>query len=287
MKILNFGSINKDLVYNVEDFVKPGETISSRDYGLYLGGKGLNQSVAISKSGSEVYHAGCINKSDHSIISDLKKWGVNTDYINKIDEATGHAIIQINQDGENSIIIHGGANNCVEKDQIDKVLSNFNEGDYILLQNEINSVNEIIEKAHKKGLRIFFNPAPYSSAVNNYSIEKVNTLIYNETEGQRLSGKKDDNQIIKTLSNKYPNTRQILTLGERGSIYSFDKNTIKVKAESVKTIDSTAAGDTYIGYYISSLSKKISVEQSMKIASQAASIATTIVGGANSIPEIN
>ncbi|MFL3000799.1 MAG: ribokinase [Cytophagales bacterium] len=287
MKILNFGSINKDLVYNVEDFVKPGETISSRDYGLYLGGKGLNQSVAISKSGSEVYHAGCINKSDHSIISDLKKWGVNTDYINKIDEATGHAIIQINQDGENSIIIHGGANNCVEKDQIDMVLSNFNEGDYILLQNEINSVNEIIEKAHKKGLRIFFNPAPYSSAVNNYSIEKVNTLIYNETEGQRLSGKKDYNQIIKTLSNKYPNTRQILTLGERGSIYSFDKNTIKVKAESVKTIDSTAAGDTYIGYYISSLSKKISVKQSMKIASQAASIATTIVGGANSIPEIN
>ncbi len=287
MKILNFGSINKDLVYNVEDFVKPGETISSRDYGLYLGGKGLNQSVAISKSGSEVYHAGCINKSDQSIISDLKKWGVNTDYINKINEATGHAIIQINRDGENSIIIHGGANNCVEKDQIDKVLSNFNEGDYILLQNEINSVNEIIEKAHKKGLRIFFNPAPYSSAVNNYSIEKVNTLIYNETEGQRLSGKKDDNQIIKTLSNKYPNTRQILTLGERGSIYSFDKNTIKVKAESVKTIDSTAAGDTYIGYYISSLSKKISVEQSMKIASQAASIATTIVGGANSIPEIN
>ena len=287
MKILNFGSINKDLVYKVEDFVKPGETISSRDYGLYLGGKGLNQSVAISKSGSEVYHAGCINKSDHSIISDLKKWGVNTDYINKIDEATGHAIIQINQDGENSIIIHGGANNCVEKDQIDMVLSNFNEGDYILLQNEINSVNEIIEKAHKKGLRIFFNPAPYSSAVNNYSIEKVNTLIYNETEGQRLSGKKDYNQIIKTLSNKYPNTRQILTLGERGSIYSFDKNTIKVKAESVKTIDSTAAGDTYIGYYISSLSKKISVKQSMKIASQAASIATTIVGGANSIPEIN
>jgi len=287
MKILNFGSINKDLVYNVEDFVKPGETISSRDYGLYLGGKGLNQSVAISKSGSEVYHAGCINKSDQSIISDLKKWGVNTDYINKINEATGHAIIQINRDGENSIIIHGGANNCVEKDQIDKVLSNFNEGDYILLQNEINSVNEIIEKAHKKGLRIFFNPAPYSNAVNNYSIEKVNTLIYNETEGQRLSGKKDDNQIIKTLSNKYPNTRQILTLGERGSIYSFDKNTIKVKAESVKTIDSTAAGDTYIGYYISSLSKKISVEQSMKIASQAASIATTIVGGANSIPEIN
>ncbi|MEC7858088.1 MAG: ribokinase [Bacteroidota bacterium] len=287
MKILNFGSINKDLVYNVEDFVKPGETISSRDYGLYLGGKGLNQSVAISKSGSEVYHAGCINKSDHSIISDLKKWGVNTDYINKIDEATGHAIIQINQDGENSIIIHGGANNCVEKDQIDKVLSNFNEGDYILLQNEINSVNEIIEKAHKKGLRIFFNPAPYSISVNNYSIEKVNTLIYNETEGQRLSGEKDYKEIIKTLSNKYPNTRQILTLGKRGSIYSFDKNTIKVKAESVKTIDSTAAGDTYIGYYVSSLSKKISVEESMKIASKAASIATTIVGGANSIPKIN
>jgi len=287
MKILNFGSINKDLVYKVEDFVKPGETISSRDYGLYLGGKGLNQSVAISKSGSEVYHAGCINKSDQNIISDLKKWGVNTDYINQINEATGHAIIQIDRNGENSIIIHGGANNCIESNQIDKVLSNFNEGDYILLQNEINSVNEIIEKAHKKGLIIFFNPAPYSNDVNNYSLEKVNTLIYNETEGQRLSGKKDALEIINILSNKYPNTRHILTLGERGSIYYYDNNTIKIEAESANTIDTTAAGDTYIGYYISSICKKISVKKSMKIASKAAAISTTIIGGAKSIPEIN
>ncbi len=287
MKILNFGSINKDLVYKVEDFVKPGETISSKDYGLYLGGKGLNQSVAISKSGSEVYHAGCVNKSDHSIISDLKKWGVNTEYINKIDEATGHAIIQINHNGENSIIIHGGANNCVEGNQIDKVLSNFNEGDYILLQNEINNVNEIIEKAHNKGLIIFFNPAPYSIQINNYSLEKVNTLIYNETEGKGLSHKTDEMKIIDTLSNKYPNTRHILTLGERGSIYSFNNKTIKIKAEVVKTVDTTAAGDTYIGYYISNISKGVSIEKSMKNASKAAAIATTTVGGAKSIPEIN
>ena len=287
MKILNFGSINKDLVYNVEDFVKPGETISSRDYGVFLGGKGLNQSVAISKSGSEVYHAGCVNKSDNSIISDLKKWGVNTDYINKINEATGHAIIQIDRDGENSIIIHGGANNCVGENQIDEVLSNFNEGDYILLQNEINNVNEIINKAHKKGLIIFFNPAPYSIQINNYSLEKVNTLICNETEGQGLSGRTDEMEIIDTLSNKYPNTRHILTLGEKGSIYSFDNKTIKVKAEAVKTIDTTAAGDTYIGYYISRISKGISIEKSMKTASRAAAIATTTVGGAISIPKIN
>ncbi len=287
MKILNFGSINKDLVYNVENFVKPGETISSKNYGLYLGGKGLNQSVAISKSGSEVYHAGCINKSDKNIISDLKKWGVNTDYINKINEATGHAIIQINNHGENSIIIHGGANNCIKSDQIDKILSDFNQGDYILLQNEINNINEIIEKAHKKGLIIFFNPAPYSSDVNNYSIEKVNTLIYNETEGQNLSGEKDDFKIVNALSKKYPNTRQILTLGERGSIYYFDKNTITVKAETAKTVDTTAAGDTYIGYYLSCVSKNMSVENSMKLASRAASITTTVLGGANSIPEIN
>ena len=287
MKILNFGSINKDLVYNVEEFVKPGETISSRDYGVYLGGKGLNQSVAISKSGSEVYHAGCINKSDNIIISDLKKWGVNTDYINKINEATGHAIIQIDHNGENSIINHGGANNCVGSNQIDKVLSNCNEGDYILLQNEINNVNEIINKAHKKGLTIFFNPAPYSIQINSYSLEKVNTLIYNETEGQGLSGRTAEMEIIDTLSNKYPNTRHILTLGEKGSIYSFDNKTIKVKAEDVKTIDTTAAGDTYIGYYISSISKGVSIEKSMKTASRAAAIATTTIGGAISIPKIN
>ena len=287
MKILNFGSINKDLVYNVEDFVKPGETISSKDYGLYLGGKGLNQSVAISQSGSKVYHAGCVNKSDNSIISDLKKWGVNTDYINKINEATGHAIIQIDHNGENSIIIHGGANNCIEKKQIDNVLSYFNEGDYIILQNEINNVNEIIEKAYKRGLIIFFNPAPYSIEINNYCLEKVNTLICNESEGKGLSGRTHEMEIIDALSNKYPNTRHILTLGERGSIYSFDNKTIKIKAEAVKTIDTTAAGDTYIGYYISSISKGVSIEKSMKTASKAAAIATTTVGGAKSIPKIN
>ena len=94
-------------------------------------------------------------------------------------------------------------------------------------------------------------------------------------------------EIIDTLSNKYPNTRHILTLGEKGSIYSFDNKTIKVKAEAVKTIDTTAAGDTYIGYYISRISKGVSIEKSMKTASRAAAIATTTVGGAISIPKIN
>ena len=118
MKILNFGSINKDLVYIVKDFVSPGETISSLNHDVYLGGKGLNQSVAIARSGSKVFHAGNINSSDKEIIEKLKNWGIKTNYIRSIKEPTGHAIIQVNKSGENSIIIHGGGWKKMEKFKI-------------------------------------------------------------------------------------------------------------------------------------------------------------------------
>lgn len=287
MKILNFGSINKDFVYLVENFVQSGQTISSKKYEVFLGGKGLNQSVALAHSGANIYHAGCINKNDNSIIIQLNKWGVNTDNIIKVEDPTGHAIIQVNDNGENSIIIHGGANHSISSEQIENTLNKFNSGDILVLQNEINKIEEIINRGYEIGMKIFLNPAPFTKEIINYPLQKLDTLIFNESEGFGLSsGEQDKTKILKYLSKKYPSTKLLLTLGKKGSIYIYNNKVIEIPANKVNSVDTTAAGDTYIGYFISSYYKNNEIKESMEIASKAASISTTKMGGAISIPKL-
>lgn len=287
MKILNFGSINKDFVYLVENFVQSGQTISSKKYEVFLGGKGLNQSVALAHSGANIYHAGCINKNDDSIIIQLNKWGVNTDNIIKVEDPTGHAIIQVNDNGENSIIIHGGANHSISSEQIENTLNKFKSGDILVLQNEINKIEEIINRGYEIGMKIFLNPAPFTKEIINYPLQKLDTLIFNESEGFGLSsGEQDKTKILKYLSKKYPSTKLLLTLGKKGSIYIYNNKVIEIPANKVNSVDTTAAGDTYIGYFISSYYKNNEIKESMEIASKAASISTTKMGGAISIPKL-
>ena len=257
MKILNFGSINKDFFYSVNDFVRPGETISSNRYDIKIGGKGLNQSVGISKAGVKVYHAGIINKEDTFIIDKLKSWKINCDNILLSDNPTGHAIIQVNKKGENSIIIHGGANHDFNLKSIKSILSKFETGDVLLLQNEINNIDEIIDRAHYKKMKIIFNPAPFNNDILKYDLNKINTLILNQSEGEGLSNEKIPDKILKVLNNNFKNTEIILTLGEKGSLYSYKDELIKIRAHDVKTVDTTGAGDTFIGYYVAGFASKM------------------------------
>ena len=287
MKILNFGSINKDFFYIVDDFVKPGETISSNRYDIKIGGKGLNQSVGISKAGNRVYHAGIINKEDKFILDKLKSWKINCDNILVSSKPTGHAIIQVDNKGENSIIIHGGANHDVDIKFIKSVLSKFDSGDILVLQNEINNIKEIIDRAHHKKMKIVFNPTPFNSKILKYDLNKISTLILNQTEGEGLSNKKTPNEILKNLNNNFKNTEIILTLGKKGSIYSFKNELIKIKAHQVDTVDTTGAGDTFIGYYVAGVASKMNKKDNLDRASKAAAVTTTKLGGAESIPRIN
>lgn len=287
MKILNFGSINKDFFYSVNDFVKPGETISSIRYNIKIGGKGLNQSVGISKAGQKIYHAGIINKEDIFILDKLKKWNINCENILLSNNPTGHAIIQVNKKGENSIIIHGGANHDVDIKFIKSVLSKFDSGDILVLQNEINNIKEIIDRAHLKKMKIVFNPAPFNNKILSYDLNKISTLILNQTEGEALSKKKRPDNILKVLNSKFNNTEIILTLGEKGSLYSFKDELVKIKAHKLVTVDTTGAGDTFIGYYVAGIASKMNKKDNLNRASEAAAIATTKLGGAESIPRIN
>lgn len=287
MKILNFGSINKDFFYSVNDFVQPGETISSITYNIKIGGKGLNQSVGISKAGQNIYHAGIINKDDTFILDKLKKWNINCENILLSNNPTGHAIIQVDKKGENSIIIHGGANHDVNIKFIKSVLSKFDSGDILVIQNEINNIKEIIDRAHHKKMKIIFNPAPFNNEILSYDLNKISTLILNQTEGEALSKEKKPDGILKVLNSKFNNTEIILTLGEKGSLYSFKDELLKIKAHKLDTVDTTGAGDTFIGYYVAGIASKMNTKDNLNRASEAAALATTKLGGAESIPRIN
>lgn len=286
MKILNFGSINIDYVYEVADFVSPGETIASKGFQTFIGGKGCNQSVALAKAGVEVFHAGNISESGLFIKTQLEKWGVNTSFINLVEEATGHAIIQVSQTGENAIIIYGGANQTITSRQIEATLTHFGQGDILLLQNEINCIPEIMKKAKAQGMQIFFNPAPMTCAVHDFPLDLVDVFIVNETEGENLTGETEIETILNKMQEKFPDSTTLLTLGKKGSIYLNNKQRIDTKAIEVKAIDTTAAGDTFIGYFIAGLQKELSIKSALELATKAAAITVTKKGGAVSIPVI-
>lgn len=286
MKVLNFGSLNLDYVYSVDNLVKPGETISSNSFNIEFGGKGLNQSVALAKAGVSVYHAGLIGKNGMELKDFCKNNNINTEYIKIIDKETGHAIIQLDNNAENSIILYKGANFEVTKEYVDEVLLDFRKGDYIILQNEINMVNYIIEEAQKKGMIIVLNPAPITKEIKDINLSYVNYLIINETEAFALTGENDVEKSAKILKKLYKNTFIVVTLGAKGLIYIEKNEVIKIEANRVKSIDTTAAGDTFIGYFIAMVIKGFNAHDSLKLANKASAIKVTRKGSAKMIPTI-
>lgn len=289
MKILNFGSLNLDFVYGVDQFVRPGETKSSLSMETFCGGKGLNQSIAISKAGVEVYHAGAIGKSDGDILLDLLiENGVNTDYIMHYDDVpTGHAIIQVDRSGQNCILLYGGANQMITKDHVDRTLSNFTKGDILLLQNEINMMDYIIKEAYTKGLIIALNPSPMDEKILMLPLEYVDYFILNEVEGADISSAREEIDILEALINKYPNSKIVLTLGENGSIYKDSKVSIKQGIYNAPVADTTGAGDTFTGYFIGSIATGNNVSEALRLASLASAISVSRSGAASSIPDID
>lgn len=286
MRILNFGSINIDYVYKVDSFVSPGETKQSQGNRIVnSGGKGFNQSTALAKAGVKVYHAGCISKTDFFLKSQLEELGVNTDFIKGEEIYTGHAIIQVDDAGQNCIILSKGANFCLTEEFVDEVLSHFEEGDILLLQNEINMCDTIINKAHDRGMYIVLNPSPINNELLTYPLEKIDCFILNEIEGEQLSGCHAIDDIPDRLIEKFPGSSFVLTLGEKGAIYRDSKHYARQDSYKVKVVDSTAAGDTFTGYYIAShLCQGLSVEEALDKASLAASISVSRNGAAVSIP---
>ncbi len=287
MKVLNFGSLNVDYVYDVDHFVTPGETISAKGRGVFSGGKGLNQSVAMAKAGVDIYHAGSVGTDGAILLDTLKEAGINTDYIVKQDAPGGHTVIQVDKNGQNCIIVYGGTNRMLTTDFIDSVLKNFGKGDLLVLQNEINNIPYIMDSAYEKGIDIVLNPSPYDEIIATLPLEKVKYFIINEIEGARLSGTEDFDAIIPEIAKKYPNASVLLTMGEHGSMYYDGKETYKQDIFKVKAVDTTAAGDTFLGYFVFGISDGMPVGAMLELAAKASSITVSNKGAAGSIPRIS
>ena len=191
MKILNFGSCNIDFVYNLDHIVAIGETETSNSMQVFPGGKGLNQSVALAKAGMEVYHAGCIGTDGEMLTDVLESNGVDISNIKKVDEKTGHAIIQVSSKGDNSIFLYSGSNAKITEEFVDEVLDKFQKGDMLLLQNEINMIDYIVEKAYEKGMCIILNPSPYNDKIKKIDFNMLSYIIIQNLKSLLLSEVKE------------------------------------------------------------------------------------------------
>ena len=283
-RVLNFGSINVDHVYTVEHFVRPGETLSCQEYRQFAGGKGLNQSIALAQAGASVYHAGKVGVADSWLKTLLENKGVDTRFVETSNGPSGHAVIQVNSTGENAIVIVGGANQLMSESEVQRIVAGFGPDDYVLIQNEVNAVPQIIRSAKAKGLKIVFNPAPMNPQLLNYPLELVDILVVNETEACSLTGEIKPAAIYETLNHQYPHMSIVLTMGHKGAWYYNSQARFHQSAEKVDVVDSTGAGDTFIGFFLAELIRTNDPKTALACASHAAAICVTRHGAADSIP---
>ena len=284
MKVLNFGSLNLDYVYQVESILIPGEAQASKSRQIFCGGKGLNQSIALAKAGIPVYHAGLIGEGGEPLLEVCKENGVNTEFIRQIPGPCGHTVIQVDRNGQNCILLFGGSNRSMTKEFVDSVLDSFDEGDIILLQNEINELDYIIDRAYEKKMMIILNPSPFDSALEKCDLSKISLFLMNEIEGFQITGEKEPDRILAKVKELYPKAKVVLTLGGDGSVYQDETGIYRQGIFKVKAVDTTAAGDTFTGYFISSVIDGMPVQDGLKLAAKASAIAVSRPGATASIP---
>ena len=284
-KILNFGSLNVDYVYTTDHIVRGGETTASNKMEVFPGGKGLNQSIALARAGLSVYHAGLIGEDGDLLLSTLQADGVDTQFVKKLEGRGGHTVIQVDKDAQNAILLFGGTNRAVTPEYADEVLSHFEKGDILLLQNEISSLSHIIDRAFEIGMEIWLNPSPMDETVKACDLNKVHGFFLNEIEGEELTGYGDPEVILDSMHWHYPNSVTVLTLGASGALYSGPDTCVFCPAEKAEAVDTTAAGDTFTGYFLRGLLDGRSPLAALQLASKAAAVAVSRPGAAPSIPK--
>ena len=284
MKMLVFGSVNIDHTYQLPHLVRAGETLPSHTYARNEGGKGFNQACALLKAGEKVHFAGAIGEDGLFLKQRLEQLGADVNNLAVLPVPTGHALIQVDAAGQNAIVLYGGANGQIPPEMVDRVLAGFDAGDYVLMQNEISSGAEIIRRAHARGLRVVLNPSPISTELLTFPLDKVEWLLLNEVEGEDLTGEKQPERMLDALTNRYPGMHIVLTLGEKGAVCASDGERVYQAAFPVKAVDTTAAGDTFTGYFLSSLLRGDNVQYALKRAARASAIAVSRPGASVSVP---
>jgi len=284
MAILNFGSLCIDNVYRVPHFVRPGETLPSTDYQVFAGGKGFNQSLAIARAGTPVVHAGAYGAGGEWLVDMLRADNVDVAHLHRAGVPTGHAVIQVAEDGGNAIVLFPGANRAITREHIDSTLAGFGAGDILLLQNEISHPGYLIEQGAARGLRIVMNPAPMDTVVKALPLHLLHMLVVNEVEAEDLTGKQYVDEMVQVLGERYPDTISVVTLGAGGAVWLSPAECFHVPAHKVDVVDTTGAGDTFTGYLLASLEQGMAPEAAMRRATAAAALCVSRAGAADSVP---
>lgn len=284
MKVLNIGSMNLDHVYTVDHIVEPGETQSSTQLQLFLGGKGMNQSVALAKAGVEVYQGGMIGEDGGVFLDACREYGIHADYIRTVDARTGHAIIQIDKNAQNCILLYGGANQALTEAYVDEVISQFDSGDILLLQNEVNLMPYIVARGYAQGMKIVLNPSPFDDKLKAVDMTKIFLFLLNEIEGYQLTGCREPDAIIDSIRERFPHAAVVLTLGSDGAVYADQSCKHFQPIFPIKAVDTTAAGDTFTGYFIAGLAQGMEIPDILRMSAKASSIAVSRAGAVPSIP---
>ena len=281
MTIYNLGSINIDYIYGMPHLVRPGETLAATRFDEALGGKGANQSIAIARAGGKVFHAGMIHRDDDHWLAGMTLAGVDTQLILRGDTPTGHAIVAVDDDGENQIILAPLSNASLPEDLITSVLTAAGPGDWALTQNETNLTAPYLRAAKERGLLICYSAAPFVAETTAELLPLVDVLIINAIEADALSkavGKPVDQFGVPHL---------IITRGSDGADYLGKDGAFHIAAIPVHAVDTTGAGDTYLGYMLAHLDQGVSVADAMAMAGAAAAIQVTRHGASTAIPDIN
>jgi ribokinase len=284
MAVINFGSINIDHVYQVPHFVQPGETLDSTSYQVLLGGKGANQSIALANAGTEVLHVGCINEHDVQFKQVMIKKGINGRFIRCTETPSGHAIIQVTPNGENAIFLFGGANRDICEQDIQKALADTEVNDWVLLQNETSGTAEVLRQAKAKGLKVALNPAPMTEDIKALNFTEIDLIIVNEVEAAELSEKTEMAEIESFFRANFAHGAVIITQGKKGAKWFTADVTVEVTAFVVDAVDTTAAGDTFIGFFLAHYQANNHAESALRYACAASALAVTQPGAAQSIP---
>ena len=290
MKIVCLGSLVRDNIYKVPHFVLPGETLPSDNLQIFLGGKGLNQAVALKRAGfPEVYLAGGYGTDGAEFLTYLDEQKIDHRFLYPVKMPNGHAVIQLTPQGQNAIVHYSGSNRHLPEVLVDNLLDFLEEGDFLVAQNEVNLLPELFEALPKKGVKIAFNPSPCDESAQKLPLKKAAYLIVNEVEGECLSGlsPKDPIAMIAALVKKYKGASIILTLGADGSYFSDGQETLFQKAYHVVAVDTVGAGDTFAGYLFAALAGGIAPKDAMDLSARAAAISVTRHGAAPSIPKLS
>lgn len=278
MPIYNIGSINIDHFYQVDRFALPGETMLTDRYSAGLGGKGANQSIAVARAGAKVAHIGAIGSDGTWCLERLRQEGVDCDSCFQVEAATGHAVIQIDSKGENLILVHSGANKCLDQARIEAGLATASAEDLLVLQNETNLTQEIVSIGRTKGMKVAYSAAPFDPDVTASLLPETELLCVNEQEAESLAAQ------IGCAVDALPVPRLLVTKGSKGSVYRMGEESFTHPGYAVTAVDTTGAGDCFFGFFLAAMDEGLGPQDCLDLASATAAIQVTRPGTAEAIP---